>query len=125
MRSYGEYLAAEELERASVDRVRQLAFFDCNTPNESWMNAIGYLVELNPAVRELFVRRFPLWTTQSSPAVFSESERTAVASGILNEFRSQRQYLRIDPRTRIGLLARFITPSVEVGLLQDLASDDD
>jgi hypothetical protein len=125
MRSYGEYLAAEELERASMDRVRELAFFDCNTPNESWMNAISYLVELNPAARELFVRKFPFWTTQSSPAVFSEDERTAVASGILDEFRSQRQYLRIDPRTRIGLLARFITPSVEVGLLQDLASDDD
>jgi hypothetical protein len=125
MRSYGEYLAAEELERESVDRVRELAFLDRNTPNESWLNAISYLAELNPAVRELFVRKFPFWMIQSSPSVFSEEERTAVASGILDEFRSQRQYLRIDSRIRIRYLARFITPAVEVGLRRDLASEDE
>jgi hypothetical protein len=109
MRSYGEYLAAEELERADLRRVRELAFFDHSTPNDSWMNTVSYLMELNPAVRALFVRQFPFWVVRSSPAVFSETEKTAVASGILEEFRRERQYLRIDPRLRIRHLARFVT----------------
>jgi hypothetical protein len=80
---------------------------------------------LNPAVRALFVSKFPFWVLQSSPAVFSETEKTAVASGILEEFRRQRQYLRIDPRVRIRHLARFITPAVEQELRRDLASADE
>jgi hypothetical protein len=125
MRSYGEYLAAEELERESVERVRELAFLERNLPNESWLNAISYLAELNQPVRELFVSQFPFWMTQSSPSAFSEQERTAVASGILADFRVQRQYLRIDPRIKIRHLARFITPAVEIGLYQDLTSSDE
>ena len=125
MRSYGEYLAAEELEREDLNRVRELAFFDHNTPNDSWMNAISYLVELNPAVRKFFVRKFPSWVLQSSPAAFSETEKTGVATGILEEFRRERQYLRIDPRVRIRYLARFITPEVEAELKRDLASADE
>ena len=125
MRSYGEYLAAEELERESLDRVRELAFLDRNTPNDSWMNAISYLAELNPEVRAFFVRKFPFWLVQSSPAAFTEEERTAVASGILEEFRRQHQYLRIDSRVKIRYLARFITPAVEEALRQDLSSGDE
>jgi hypothetical protein len=125
MRSFGEYLAAEVLEGESVDRVRELAFVDRSTPNESWSNAISYLAELNPAVREWFVRQFPSWMIQSSPRAFSEEERSAVASGILETFRRQHQYLRIDSRIKIGYLARFITSAVEVGLRQDLTSNDD
>ena len=52
MRSYGEYLAAEELENAPLERVRELGFVDFNTPNETWLNAVSYLIELNPQVRE-------------------------------------------------------------------------
>jgi hypothetical protein len=125
MRSYGEYLAAEELEREKLDRVRELAFLDHNTPNDSWMNAISYLVELNPSVRAFFVRKFPFWVIQSSPAVFTEDERTTVASGILQEFRQQRQYLRIDSRVRLRYLGRFLTPAVEEGLRRDLDSRDE
>jgi hypothetical protein len=125
MRSYGEYLAAEELERASLDRVRELAFLDHDTPNDSWMNAISYLAELNPQVRAFFVRKFPFWVVQSSPAAFTEEERTAVASGILEEFRRQHQYLRIDSRVKIRYLARFVTPAVEEGLRQDLTAGDE
>jgi hypothetical protein len=123
--SYGEYLAAEELEREDLRRIRELAFLDPNTPNDSWMNAMSYLVELNPAVRTLFVRKFPFWVLQSSPAAFSEAEKTAVTSGILEEFRRLRQYLRIDPRVRIRYLARFVTPAVEEELQRDLLSADE
>jgi hypothetical protein len=53
MRSYGEYLAAEALEDEPVPRLKELAFSDRDTPNESWLNTIGYLAELNPRVRML------------------------------------------------------------------------
>ena len=125
MRTYGEYLAAEELEREDLRRIRELAFFDPHTPNDSWMNTVSYLVELNPQVRALIIRKFPFWVLQSSPAAFNEAEKATVASGILEEFRQQRQYLRIDPRVRIRHLARFITPAVEEELRRDLTSGDE
>lgn len=40
--SYGEFLAARELENQSMERVRQLAFLD-GQPNDSWTNTISYL----------------------------------------------------------------------------------
>jgi len=45
--SYGEYLAAEELEDASFVRLKELAFLDAFTPNDSWGSAVSYLVELD------------------------------------------------------------------------------
>ena len=41
MRSYGEYLGAEELENAPVERVNELAFPEPNTPNDSWLSAVS------------------------------------------------------------------------------------
>jgi hypothetical protein len=53
MRSYGEYLAAEELHDKSIDRLKELAF--CNdTPIDSWENTITYLAEMNHKVRQYF-----------------------------------------------------------------------
>ncbi len=79
-----------------MDRVRELAFLDYMTPNESWQNTISYLVELNASVRQFFVANFPFWVTSASPAAFSIAERTTVVTGILKELKDQRQYLRMD-----------------------------
>src|SRR6516164_612619 len=78
MRSYGEYLAAEALENDEVGKLRELAFVDYDTPNESWMNCVSYLAELNAGVRRLFVRRYPLWMLGSSPTAFSEDEKDQI-----------------------------------------------
>ena len=56
--SYGEYLAAEALEDAPLSRLRELAFLDSSTPNDSWANAMSYLLELNSSIRSAFVGRY-------------------------------------------------------------------
>jgi hypothetical protein len=100
MRSYGEYLAAEELETVGLGRIRELAFMDFNTPNESWSNTITYLAELNPEVKDYFMRSRPFWMINASPAAFSEAERSVIASNVLQTLRKERQYLHHEPRVR-------------------------
>lgn len=116
MRSYGEYLAAEELATAPLDRVRELAFLDYDTPNESWTNSIGYLAEMNSEVRAFFVRKYPFWVLSSSPAAFSETEKDAIVKSIFEAVASEEQYIYRHPRIALRRLARFLTPSIEAEL---------
>jgi hypothetical protein len=125
MRSYGEYLAAEELENAPSERVKELAFLDLNTPNESWLNAVSYLVELNPRVRAYFVRRHPLWTISSSPAAFSNEEKTAIVASALQTCIREKQYVLHHPLINARRLSRLVTDAAELDLLASLADPDD
>ena len=123
MRSYGEYLAAEELETAGLSRIRELAFMDFNTPNESWSNTITYLAELNSEVKAYFIRCRPFWMINASPAAFSEAERSAIASSVLQTLKKELQYLYHEPGLRVRRMTRFIIKAVEAELTQDLTSD--
>lgn len=124
MRSYGEYLAAEELENAPLERVKELAFLDLTTPNESWLNAVS-LVELNPPVRLYFVRRHPLWTIASSPAAYSDGEKTAIVASALQICVREKQYVIHHPLINARRLSRFITEAAERELLASVADPDD
>jgi len=117
MRSYGEFLAAEALEDEPVDRVKELAFLDYYTPNESWLNAISYLVELNPRVRTYFVRQHPLWTISASPAVFSEEEKTSIVTSALENCVREKQYVYHHPLINVRRLSRFVTASMAQALI--------
>ena len=117
--SYGEFLAAQELENQSMDRVRQLAFVD-NEPNDSWMNAISYLAELNPDVRKYFSRRHPEWMVASSPAVFKDDEKDQIVRKILLNLDNTQQFLLRHPTLRARSLARFLTPTVRADLKENL-----
>lgn len=125
MRSYGEYLAAEALEYEPMSRIRELAFFDDNTPNESWLNAVSYLVELNPEVRTYFVRRYPLWTISASPATFSDEEKTSIVTSALQICRKEGQLIIHHPQINVRKLSRFITGSMEKVLIANLADRDE
>ena len=94
MRSYGEYLAAEALESVTTDRLRELAFLDYSTPNESWMNCISYLAELNADVKKLFVKQYPLWMLSSSSQTFKDDEKEQVMTGVLSTVASEGQYIQ-------------------------------
>jgi hypothetical protein len=124
MRSYGEFLAAEALEDEPVDRVKELAFLDYYTPNESWLNAISYLVELNPRVRTYFVRQHPLWTISASPAVFSEEEKTGIVTSALENCVREKQYVYHHPLINVRRLSRFVTASMERVLIANLGDED-
>src|SRR5208337_991702 len=113
LRSYGEYLAAEALEDEPVDRLRKLAFLDYETPNESWVNAVSYLAEINPEVRRLFVAKYPFWTVNSSPAAFSDDEKAQVVRAIFKATEEGDQYIYQHPRINLRRLGRFVVASLE------------
>jgi len=125
MRSYGEYLAAEELESAAPERVKELAFLEFNSPNESWLNAVSYLIELNPQVRAYFVRQHPLWAISSSPAVFSQSEKTAIVKSALDRCARERQFIAHHPLINARRLSRLMTVETTNELLGNLDNHDD
>jgi hypothetical protein len=125
MRSYGEYLAAEALEDEPLDRIRELAFLDYNTPNETWLNTVSYLIELNSLVRKYFVRQHPLWTISASPAVFSEEEKTSIVTSALQSCAREKQYIPHHPLINVRRLSRFVTGSMEKSLIANLANQDD
>ena len=123
--SYGEYLAAEALEDASLQRVTEVAFLDVLTPNETWANTISYLVELNSDTRKAFVHQHPFWTLAASAAAFSEYEKDTIANKILEIVTANNQFIIDHPRIQVRRLAEFITPSTESVLQKDLTSNND
>jgi hypothetical protein len=120
MRSYGEYLAAEALESVTTDRLRELAFLDYSTPNESWMNCISYMAELNADVKKLFVKQYPLWMLSSSSQAFKDDEKEQVMTGVLSAVASEGQYIQGHPGINLQRLGRFLTPQIVEQLLEDL-----
>lgn len=123
--SYGEYLAAEALEDATAERVRELAFVDHATPNESWQNAVSYLIELNPTIRQLFVRNHPFWTLPASPDAFSEEEKNTIVNQIVKDLRSNHQFIFDHPRIQVRRLSSFVTPETESNLEANLTSNNE
>jgi hypothetical protein len=124
IRSHGEYLAAEALQSETIARIRELAFLDNNTPNDSWGNAISYLCELNAPVRKFFAGRFPFWTIDSSPAAFYPAEKLQIVTSILDKLISEQQYATGDPRFKLRKLSRFVTEECKERLAADLASEN-
>jgi len=123
-RSYGEYLAAEELRDAPLDRVQELLFFpETRIPNQSWRNTISYLVELNKEVRRFFLSVHPKWVVGASPAAFSVAQRTELVGNIFQELASDEIYLVVHPTINIRYLARFATQENKDFLLREHESN--
>jgi energy-coupling factor transporter ATP-binding protein EcfA2 len=83
LRSYGELLAAIELQNQPFDRVRRLSFLDNGLPNPSWINTISLLAEMHADVRRYFIRNHPEWMLDSSPAAFDQGERSGLIEQIV------------------------------------------
>ncbi len=115
MRSYGEFLAAEELHDEPIDRVKELAFVN-NIPVDSWGNAITYLAEMNPKVKQYFTQHYPQWLVSVSPAAFAEEERTTLCNSILAQLNCTRTYL-VDHKTlNVRRFSRLLTETVNAEL---------
>jgi hypothetical protein len=123
--SHGEYLAAEALSDVSMDRVRELAFDNYHTPNESWQNAIGYLSEMNDSVRRFFVKNHPLWMLTSSPSVFSGEQKNTIVREVLKKLEKSGQFALDHPRLNVRRMARCVTEEMQNELLLDLKSTND
>jgi hypothetical protein len=122
MRSYGEYLAAEELHDKPIERVKELAFVN-NEPVDTWLNAITYLAEMNAKVRTYFAIHHPAWLVNISPAALSEPERTTLARHLLHGV-NQRQAYIVDERTSpLRRLAHILTPDVHEEIVAQLTSN--
>jgi hypothetical protein len=121
MRSYGEYLAADELHDKPVDRLKELAFIN-NTPLDTWLNTVTYLAEMNNKVQAYFARHHPTWLVNVSPAAFTDDERTTLTRQLLRDINQAQAYL-IDQHTiPLRRLARLLTPAVVADLRAQLTS---
>jgi hypothetical protein len=125
MRSYGEFLAAEALEDESMERVKQLAFLDYKTPNETWLNAVSYLIELNPNVRRYFVRNHPLWAISASQSVFSEEEKDFIVGSALRQCENEKQYVTHHPLINVHRLSHLVTRSAEKMLIAKIEDNNE
>ena len=123
-RSFGEFLAADQLAAADLDRVRELAFLGGDKPHPSWQNAISYLAEQNVSVRRFFSQNHPEWLLSSSPAAFSEAERRAVVTGVLARLNEAEEYILGHPVIKSFSVARFLTPDLAAVLHRDLDSNN-
>lgn len=121
MRSYGEYLAAEELSDKSLERLRELSFI-ANEPVDTWQNTITYLAEMNEQARQFFANQYPLWLINVSPQAFTHQERSVLTRRLISDINNAQQYLvnqRLIPRGRIG---RLLTDDVVNDLQSQLIS---
>jgi len=98
---------------------------DLSTPNDSWGNAVSYLLELNPSIRKAFVREYAIWTLTASASAFSEHEKDTIVNQILRELTANNQYVSDHPRIQVRRLSAFITPLTQSVLEKDLASKND
>jgi hypothetical protein len=94
MRSYGEYLAAEELASAPVDRILNLVLFPGTRRfNRSWANTISYLVEMHEEVRHHLSVHYPDLVLNASPSAFSTADRTHVVESVLKGLAERDSFL--------------------------------
>jgi len=121
MRSYGEYLAAEELHDKPVDRLKELAFHK-NKPVDSWHNTFTYLAEINDKVRQYFTNHHPEWLVNVSPAAFTDDERTILTRRLLADFTQHQTYIVDNRALSWRRLARLLTTDVIKELREQLAS---
>jgi hypothetical protein len=108
MRSYGEFLAAEELVSARLDRILEFAFFSgTRRPNPTWKNTVSYLVEMHTDVRRYFATHLPEWVLNSSPPAFDDNERADVLEAVLKNLADTDAFLVGHQTVAHHKLARF------------------
>ena len=122
LRSYGELLAAVELENQPFDRIRRLSFLESGSPNPSWLNTISLLAEMHMEVRRYFIRNHPVWMLDSSVAAFSPDERSSVVEQIVTTLDNAGQLIMGHPSIKVGHLVRFLTDNAAERLARDLHS---
>ena len=122
MRSYGEYLAAEELHDKSIDRLQELAFQD-NVPLDTWLNTITYLAEMNHKVQAYFAQHYPHWLINVSPAALSEQERTTLTRTLVRDINVAGAYLVNQEALSLRRFARLLTAATTAELQAQLTSD--
>jgi energy-coupling factor transporter ATP-binding protein EcfA2 len=122
LRSYGELLAALELQNQPFDRIRRLSFLDSGLPNPSWLNTISLLAEMHVEVRRYFIRNYPEWMLDSSPAAFNAGERSSLVEQIVTRLDNAGQLIMRHPSIKVGRLVRFLTDNTAERLVRDLHS---
>jgi hypothetical protein len=80
---------------------------------------------MNPIVGTFFVANYPFWTIHSSPAAFSDTEKTSIVRAILKQVVNEDCYIFRHPRINLRSLGRFLTPAIEAELLTNLSSSTD
>jgi len=118
MRSFGEYLAARQLEHVGIPQILSYARFRKTLVlNPTWGNTISYLVEMHPRVRAYFVRNEPEWVLPASLAALTKAQRHEAACLIVDNLARSGRYLLRDVSVNHYRLARLLT-STDVAWLR-------
>ena len=121
MRSYGEYLAAEELHDQSLERLKEVAFLD-DSPIETWANTVTFLAEMNEKVLQYFAHHYPEWLLNVSPSAFTEEERTVLTRQLLQRINESKGYIIDQKDIAWRRFPRLLTPAVIADVRSQLAS---
>jgi hypothetical protein len=123
MRSYGEFLAAQEMQNESLERVLDLVCFQgTRVPAETWRNTVSYLVECHGEARKCFSYNHPDWVLGASPSAFSPAEATELVQRILARLEQKDEFLIGHPVVNHHRLAQFCGPEVLPLLKEKLQS---
>ncbi len=109
MRSFGEYLAAEELQVRELRKILSLVLLtESGHPNDSWIHTVSYLAELNSDVRRYFLEAYPEWVLPVSPTALTPEENTQLIRTVLARLEEGKHYLIIHPLVKARQLARHV-----------------
>jgi len=120
MRSYGEFLAAEEMATYSIERVMEFIYYrGTRIPNQSWTNAISYLVETNSAARAFLIAHHPRLVLTASPTVFTTHEGNSIVERVLDSLIEANESLIGHPYLNPAHLGRLVSDDTKARLLRD------
>jgi len=123
MRSYGEFLAAQEMQNESLERVLDLVCLQgTRIPAETWRNTVSYLVECHGEARKCFSYNHPDWVLGASSSAFSPAEAIELVQRILARLEQKDEFLIGHPVVNHHRLAQFCRPEVLPLLKEKLQS---
>jgi hypothetical protein len=127
MRSYGEYLAAEELS-AIQEPNRSLSLMlvtGQRVLGASWANCATFLAEMHPGFRRIVARQFPEAVLAAAPSKFSVADKRSVVDGVMEGLAQKREFLTYHPVVHAYRLAPFVSTDDIDTLRGQLASTDE
>src|SRR3984957_219167 len=121
VRSFGEYLAAEAMKNANLDRVKSLLTVSGEL-NESWSNTLSYLVESNQQARRYFIDASPVALLGAHPSAFTPEEKRLLYQRSKHVIDLTPVLLHENADVKAHLLARFV-PAEAIAILRGEAHD--
>jgi len=108
--SLGEYLAAASMRKSRLSVILDCMFLPgTRNLNTSWQPALGFLAEMNSAVRRYFASHHPDLALRSAFSVLTATERVAIGKSLYKRLQDRKESLWRHPEINASRLARCLT----------------